>query len=382
MSGSVLKPVLAAGLVAVGVGGTWGLSAGDGPKPVADAQAAVKPKAETPAEQWKKLKAEYDAEIKANTTTNTDPKTGRPIPNSSSVRQPPAAKYADRLAALGRSDDPEVALAALTLSVCGWHQLPAAELALDLLLERFGTSPRLAGFDAEHRRIGYDGKVRRVQRVLGVATDPTARAYATMDLAHQLEGDRPGESPARAAERKAVVAVLYRTVVDEYAAVEGGRLSRWAASTLRNQETLRAGRPTPPLAGVAVDGRPMDLADFKGRVVVLAVGSSENTAWEYNAAWLKEVAAKYAGREVAVLGLLSQRRAEDAATAMTAIGSPWRAWADVRDPKTNEGPVHTAWGILTSPSVIVLDRAGVIRHPDLRTRDQVEAAVDALLAGK
>ncbi len=36
MTGSVLKPVLAAGLVAVGVGGAWGWSAGDGPKPAAD----------------------------------------------------------------------------------------------------------------------------------------------------------------------------------------------------------------------------------------------------------------------------------------------------------------------------------------------------------
>ena len=371
MTGSVLKPVLAAGLVAVGVGGAWGWATV--PRPADPPKATARP--ETPAEQWKKLKAEYDAERKANTKPQLDP-SGKPIPNLSTTTQPRPSKYADRLTALGRCDDPDVAVAALTLTVVGWSQLPAADDALDQLLVRFGGDPRLAEFVRAHRQTGYTGKERRLQRVLGVATDPTARAYATIDLAHQY--DRPD-----ADERTRAAAVaLYRKVMTEYAGIEDGRLARWAENTLRNAEKMRPGLPAPPLAGPAVDGKPMDLADFRGRVVVLAVATPENTAWEYNVAWLKEVHAKYAGRPVTVVGLVSLRSKDTPEATAAAAAMPWRSWLDIRDATTNEGPVHTTWGILTSPSVIVIDQRRLIRHPDLRTREQVEAAVDALLAAK
>ena len=371
MSGSVLKPVLAAGLVAVGVGGAWGWQAA--PKPADPPPAAAK--AETLAKQWKKLKAEYDAEKKANTKPKLDP-SGKPIPNQSTTIQPRPEKYAGRLATLGRCDDPDVAVAALTLTVVGWSQLPAADDALDQLLVRFGGDPRLADFVKAHRQVGYIGKERRLQRVLGVATDPTARAYATIDLAHEYDSQE-SDVPTRAA-----AVALYRKVMTEHAAVEDGRLARWAENTLRNAEKMRAGRPASPLAGVAADGQPMDLTDFKGRVVVLAVATPENTSWDYTTAWLKEVHTRYAGKPVTVVGLVSIRQDDQAEATAAAAKMPWRSWRDVRDPKTNEGPALTAWGILTVPSLIVIDQAGVIRHPDLRTREQVEAAVDALLAAK
>ncbi len=324
---------------------------------------------------WKKLKAEYDAEKKANTKPVLDA-SGKPNPQQFEILQVPVEKYAERVMALGRSQDTDTAAAALTFGALEFPTSQLSDQAFDLLLDRFADDgSQLVGFARQQIGRGYTGDYQRTQRLLGVSADPYVRAYSTLKLAfHYLHGDGP------ASEARAVT--LLRRVMADYPAVDGGHAARWAANKLVHLEKMRPGLPTSPLAGQAVDGKPMDLADFKGRVVVLAVGTPENTAWEYNTAWLKEVHVKYAGKPVTVAGLVSLR-SESAAEATAAVATmPWRSWLDIRDPKTNEGPVHTTWGILTSPSVIVLDRQGVIRYPELRTREQVEAAVDELLAKK
>ena len=57
-----------------------------------------------------------------------------------------------------------------------------------------------------------------------------------------------------------------------------------------------------------------------------------------------------------------------------ANGVTWRsAWDG-----STRGPLCTAWGITSFPTVYVLDAKGTIRHSGLRGRD-LEAAVDALL---
>ena len=367
MRANLLKPVLVAGLA---VGGAWGLSAGDGPAP----PAARKPQPETPAERWKKLQAEYEADLAANTKPALDPETGKPrVPRSFEVRAVPAEKYAARFLDLGRCDDADVAAAALTLAALQFPNTPLSEQAFDLLLERFADGPQLRRFARQQISHGSDRDHVRAERLLGVSADPYVRAYSTLKLAfHHQHGARP--------EAKARGVVLLKRVAADFPDVDGGHAARWAASVLTESERLRAGLPARPLAGPDLDGKPMTLAGLKGQIVCLYVGSVGNTNTFDNLDWLKGIAARYADRGVTVVGLLATFDAAEAKAEAVKHRIPWRTWPDLRDRTTGESPVGKDWGIHTSPAVILIDRAGVIVDPVVRGPAELTAALDKVLA--
>lgn len=53
----------------------------------------------------------------------------------------------------------------------------------------------------------------------------------------------------------------------------------------------------------------------------------------------------------------------------------WRSFYD----RTTQGPICTAWGIRSFPSIYVLDHLGVVRYVGVRG-EQMDKAVDKLLA--
>jgi RNA polymerase sigma factor (sigma-70 family) len=366
---------------------------GDEPGSVVAVPSSARPP-RTPAEEWAALKAEYDADLKANTKAQVDKRTGRPIPNAFEVRQPGHERYVDRLLALGRSDDESTAVEALSLAVTGWTQLPHADQAFDLLLERFADGPRLAEFARRHHAVSYPGKYRRLERLLGVATDRTARGISLLDLGLEMEpGRAPTDMPTGPAadeKRKAKAAALYRQVIAEYPDVVGGplgngcrlgKLGRVAQAYLLTLEPkCRDGQPAPQTAGKDLEGKPMALADFKGRIVVLDFWGSWCKPCRAAIPALKDLAVKYADQGVVVLGVASENTAEDAVKVASAEKMPWRSWFDRRE-ENDDSPIVTAWGITTFPTVAVVDRQGIIRFlKGGANAEEVANILDALLA--
>ena len=396
MTTTLLKPVVVAvagaALAVCGLA-LAGRPAGVGEDPPAPPPSTARP-ARTPAEEWAALKAEYDADRKANTKAQIDKRTGQPIPGAFEVRQPGHQKYADRLLALGRCDDEATAAEALALAVTGWFQLPLADQAFDLLLERFADSPRLAGFARQHHAVSYPGKYRRLERLLGVATDRTVREISLLDLGLEMEpGYAPTEMPAGPAadeKRRAKAAALYRRVIAEYPDVVGGslgngchlgKLGRVAQTyLLRLEPKCRDGLPAPPTVGKDLDGKPMALAGFKGRIVVLDFWGSWCQPCREAMPALKDLAAKYADRGVVVLGVASENAAADAARVAAAEKLPWRSWFDRRD-ENGDSPIVSAWGVTTFPTVAVVDGEGLIRFlKGGANAEEVAKSLDVLLA--
>jgi RNA polymerase sigma factor (sigma-70 family) len=347
--------------------------------------------AETPAEQWARLKAEYDADIKARTKPQIDVKTGQPIPNAFMVTQPPLEKYGERLLALGRSDDEATAVAALSLAVCGWNNEKVADDAFDMLLDRFAESPLLVDFARKHHSINYDGKYRRLERLLGVASDRTAKGISLIDLGREMEPwtGMPG-GPAAEVRRKARAVALYRRVIAEYNDVVGGdtgngcqlgNLARLARLfLLRLEPTVRTGQAALAIAGKDLDGKPMELANFRGKVVVLDFWWSWCLPCRRNLPVLKEVAAKYADKGVVIFGVACEARSEDAAKVVTAEKLPWRSWVDLQNDE-GDFPIALAWGVTAYPTVVVIDQTGVVRYFQAGgERDELEKALDAILS--
>jgi peroxiredoxin len=79
------------------------------------------------------------------------------------------------------------------------------------------------------------------------------------------------------------------------------------------------------------------------------------------------------GKPFTLLGINSDGAARLKAT----IAKEHMTWPSFADGST-EGPIATAWGVHSWPSIYVLDAKGVIRNIDLRG-EQLDKAVDELM---
>jgi thiol-disulfide isomerase/thioredoxin len=357
--------------VLMAVAGTIG--AGPGAEPAAD----------TPAARFARIKAEYDADYKASLIEMKDPRTGQVV----GYRQEkivPVDKYVPRLLELGKSTDEATAVAALSLAVLGWGPRPETNEPFDLLLKRFAASPRLADFARDHQRHTYLGKEKRLERLASVAKDPTALALTLLDLGRYFDENFmrfQGEPADKAEARREKALALYRRVVAEFPEVEKGMVSAMAQRYITRLQQLRAGQPAPPITGCDLDGKPMKLEEFRGSVVVLDFWGSWCGPCRRKLPMMKEVAARYAGKGVVFLGVMSEDKAATARTAVVQEKVPWRNWLDLRD-ETDVGPIVKSWGVSGFPSVYVLDGGGKIRFTHVLEENELERALDALLAEK
>ena len=337
----------------------------------------VKPKAETPAERFARIKAEYDAELKAQTADGETVLPGGQKVKTTRAGALNPAKYFPALLELGRTADDETAYAALELAVLfpGGERLeggrsPRHEEALDLLIRRFADGPRLRGLiDKLHQAPMLD-KHKAFARMATESKDrPTvARSLLQVALAEDESWSGPREDlpPAERDARRDRAAASYRRIVAEFANLTWARPSddpvKQAALQLRRLASVRPGLPAVATGGLDADGRPMDLADLKGKVVVLVVRSSGCVAYVGRLPELKALAARYADRGVVFVGIVDGRTEADARRAAEGDKLPWRTWLDVHAGPGLPGPLADAWCTEGSPALIVVDRAGVIRH--------------------
>jgi RNA polymerase sigma factor (sigma-70 family) len=350
-----------------------------GPAP-GDTEPPARESPPTPAERLARLKAEYEAEANAATEDVKDPKSGKVV--SRQMREIPADRYLPRLLELGRVDDEATAVGALSLALVAWPTSQAADEAFDLLLKRFAGSPRLAEFVREYQRHWHAGKEKRLERIVAEAKDRTAVGLALLQLAESSDPNAVrilGEKPDQEDARREKALALYRRVVSDFPAIEDGRPADLARRCVTRLQQLRAGLAAPSLAGQDLDGKRMTLADFKGKVVVLDFWGSWCGPCRRKLPLLKDVAARYADKGVVFLGVMAEDRAEDAARVVAQEKVPWRNWLDLRDEK-GESPIVRAWGVVGFPSVYVLDGEGKIRFTRVLEQDELERALDQLLA--
>lgn len=126
-----------------------------------------------------------------------------------------------------------------------------------------------------------------------------------------------------------------------------------------------------PLAG----GEPITLAGLTGKVVVLDFWASWCGPCRASIPHLNELSSERAGDDFVLLGITDETEAEAAAVAASMT---YRA---VRDA---DGSVNAAYTVFALPTLVVIDRAGVVRHVKVGGGDlgEVTALIDRLLAAK
>ena len=145
-------------------------------------------------------------------------------------------------------------------------------------------------------------------------------------------------------------------------------LRQEAEARLDEMFNLVVGKPAPEIAGVDVDGKPLKLSDYKGKVVVLVFWGSWCGPCMQQVPQERELAERYKGRPFTVLGVDCRDTHEIARKTIQKEKITWPNWHDGDEAG---GPIATLYRVRSYPSMFVLDAKGIIR-----SRGQV---VDALI---
>jgi peroxiredoxin len=202
---------------------------------------------------------------------------------------------------------------------------------------------------------------------------------------------------------------LYERVIAEFPSVENndthterpplvlGRtavhLPDVASVHLNELRRLSVGNAAPEIEGIDLDGKPMKLSDYRGKIVVLLVGgfgrpytAPPERAPAHIVGIFRQISRTVEGKSVAFLGVITTFREEYRKEAQ-ASGLAIRFWWDpdqegqpergvVWGPKP--GSILAAWNAET-PNWYVIDSRGVIRHTHVFGPDMLQKAVAALL---
>ena len=149
-------------------------------------------------------------------------------------------------------------------------------------------------------------------------------------------------------------------------------LGQAAEAQLDEMLDLAVGKPAPEIEGVDVDGKPLKLSDYKGKVVLLVFWGTWCGPCMALVPHERELVERLKGQPFALLGIDCEANKDTAREVMARERMTWPSWYDGAP---GEGPIAARYHVRHYPSVFVLDARGVIR-----SREQVvDQTVDKLL---
>jgi thiol-disulfide isomerase/thioredoxin len=148
-----------------------------------------------------------------------------------------------------------------------------------------------------------------------------------------------------------------------------------ARAKLDEMENLIVGKPAPAIDGTGMDGRPLKLADYRGKVVVLVFWGTWCGPCMREVPHEREMAERYKDKPFALLGVDADGDKDAALKVMKDEKITWPNWND-GDP--GEGPIVKAYHVRGFPTTFVLDARGIIRHIG-PTGSRLDKAVEDLL---
>lgn len=176
----------------------------------------------------------------------------------------------------------------------------------------------------------------------------------------------------RNAEARTEAIGLFERVIREFKAKGrvGAHLAWKAEPELHELRHLSLGQVVPPTQGLDLEGNALDLAAYRGQVVVLLFWSGNTQPGEvYEFYRLQE---KYAGCPLAIVGVHCD---DDLKRARRAVEQRIIRWPSFHD--TRSGPIAKAWNVHSWPTRIVIDAQGRLHYRSGVDRD-LEAAVARL----
>jgi thiol-disulfide isomerase/thioredoxin len=269
------------------------------------------------------------------------------------------------------------------------HLAPANfEAAADLLVDRYADSPDIENF-CEIIRMHAGGHTwagvfeKHLRTILARNHDRKVRVAASFALANVVQA--AGESRQLEAQQ------LYQEFVNQfdgsvqytddgkwyvYAGVEKD-CNRAAKQQLLELRARGLGKPTPEIMGIDLDGKPIRLSEFRGKVVLLSFWATSCGPCLKLVPYERELLERFEGHSFAIVGVNSDDDPQLAQRTAREHGITWRCFRN----NSGHGRAITAdWQITALPMFYLIDKKGIIKRrwvgPPLR--EDVHEAVDQL----
>jgi peroxiredoxin len=163
--------------------------------------------------------------------------------------------------------------------------------------------------------------------------------------------------------------VLQTITLGELADDSLGRIRFQAVGMQRN---LSIGTVAPEIEGEDLDGKPMKLSDYRGKVVVLDFWSLACAPCLAMKPHERAMVKRLEGKPFALLSIPEDTDRQGLKSALQKKEITWRSWFD------GDGRIASQWLVLAVPTIYVIDTDGVIRFKDVRG-EELDRAVDSLL---
>jgi peroxiredoxin len=241
-------------------------------------------------------------------------------------------------------------------------------------------------FDARQR--GGEDWVRRILKAAAEKHPQNAvRGVATFSLGDYYRGAaRPfGTPPPKEQSERLLKKATdyYQQTIKTFADVttpDGkwnlGERAKHELARLKNLENLQVGRPAPPIDGTDLEGKPLKLEDYRGKVVVVVFWGSWCGPCMAQVPHERELHARLAGKPFALLGVSCGDPLDLAKETAKKHRMEWPCWWD--GDETRSGPIQTDYDTQHWPSVYVIDAEGIIRAIDAHGAELDKAVDEAL----
>lgn len=190
---------------------------------------------------------------------------------------------------------------------------------------------------------------------------PEARGQAGFWLAQALSGQADvarRTDPARAATLTQQAEALFEKVIAEYGTLPHGKttLGEAAGARLHEARHLKVGCPAEDISGEDLNGQPMKLSDFRGKVVLLDFWANWCGFCRQMYPDEKALVARLKNEPFALLGVNCDDNKADVLREIERHGINWRSWWDA------DGKIRTRWQLEGYPLLFLIDHKGIIRQ--------------------
>jgi len=269
------------------------------------------------------------------------------------------------LAEAGSAPTPESSIAALAMVVSHFPHTSEGTAAAGLLLTEYINHASLECAFDELEKSESDRAIEILLTAYRSNPHGRVRGHAEFSVATLLKtrAERNGwRNPTGSWADTALAESLFEEIAAHYGSVRVSRgfLADLARSQLAEIHTVGVGKLAPEFQGEDTDGRPMQLSDYRGKVVVLAFWGNWCSLCRSMFPYERSLVERMRGRPFVLLGVNSDERSTVAQTLAEEKVVTWRSWRDGGE--VHGGAIARQWNVEPLPDIFILDARGVIRH--------------------